>query len=499
MTLVFVAITVWWLIRDQGVPLWDAARHTLLSFDMYDAIRSGDTLAPFDLWTTYPPFVHIVGIAATAVAGKGVAPPVIVQNLIFLPLLVLGCYQTAKLVYGSALAGALAAAFALGTPMIAGQFHVFMLDGPLTAMVATSVWLVLASRRFERIGLSALAGLAVGLGLLTKETFVLFVAGLVIVVLARGGWRNWRGLLAFAGIALVVAAPWYLHHLDDVRGLAAQTSGPTGLPDEPTTPVRLSIDNIGWYLWMAVNYQYLLPLLSFAAIGVGVALVRLYRRLPIPALLPELLIGGFTSFALITWSLPHDPRYSLPALVYLAVLGTGWIVRLQRNQRLVAQGLLATIVVLNTLGASFGMGSRATAHLWSNAEKPLLHQGEITFYADDGYVFGAPTRGDEIRRLVTRLHDRGVKRVERWQYPNQEDPAAFSSEGGALLARSAGLAVEPRRTPARAPGKVFVVYRPLQDGPRPCVALDNGYGVWVTRAPPWLRRLLPPCPASLAD
>lgn len=497
MTLAVIAITLWWLSQDKGVPLWDAARHTLIALDMYDAMHAGHPFDAFDRWSTYPPLVHSLAIATTYIAGKSVAGPVIAQNLVFLPLLVLGCYQTGKLVYHSALAGALAAAFALGTPMIASQFHVFMLDGPLTAMVALFVWLILASRRFASLRWSALAGVAAGLGLLIKEPFMFFTFGIFFTSLLAGGWRNWRGLLVFAGAALIVAAPWYLSHLTDLRALATQTAGATSRPDDPTSPNLLVGDNYTWYLWMALNYQYLIPLSGLAAVGVGISLARLVRRLPTPSQLPELLIGGFLSFVAATWSMPHDPRYSLPAVVYLAVLGTGWIVRLQLTQRRVAVALFAALVVANTLGASFGVGSRVTAHVWTNSERPLLHQGEFTFFANDGYVFGEPTRDGEGRELMERLHDRGVKRIERWWGRDEGDPAVFSSEGVTLIAMNAGLEVERESTGTTAPGKVFIVHRPVTAGPRPCIRLRDGSGVWVLTSPP-PNDIVPPCPEFLA-
>ena len=132
---------------------------------------------------------------------------VIAQNLVFVPLLALGCYGAASIAYDRA-AGVLAVMFALGTPMIINQFHSFLLDAPAAALAALSVWALLASRRFERVGISVLAGVAVGLGTLTKQTFFPFVVGLIAVMLIRGGWRYPRGAGAFAGAAALVAGPW---------------------------------------------------------------------------------------------------------------------------------------------------------------------------------------------------------------------------------------------------------------------------------------------------
>ena len=73
------------------------------------------------------------------------------QNLVFVPLLALACYRVGRMVAGPR-AGLLAVVFALGTPLIAEQFHVFMLDAPQATLVAVAVWLILASDRFARSG-----------------------------------------------------------------------------------------------------------------------------------------------------------------------------------------------------------------------------------------------------------------------------------------------------------------------------------------------------------
>ncbi len=500
MALTFIAITIWWLSADDGVPMWDASLHSLIAFDNYQALVNGDDpLRFFTVWSQYPPLVHFIGMLTALVVGQTIWAPVMAQNLIFMPLLVLACYQTGKLLYGKPLAGALAAAFALGTPMIMAQFHVFMVDAPTTAMTAVAVWLVLASRHFASVKVSAAAGAAVGFGMLTKQPVPEFVAGLVAAMLVRGGWRNWRGLLAFSGVALVVAAPWYLAHLDDITRLVTQVSGATTQPDSPVTPARLSVDNLGWYFWIGINYQTMVPLSVFALVGVAVPVWRLVNKRPVPPLMPEFLVGFAVTAVAVHYTLPHDPRYSLPWLVYLAVLGTGWIVGLPRRYRLIAQAALAIVVVANTLGASFGLGERVTLTLFSVEGKAPLHRGEFTFYSNDGYIWGGPSEGHGVRQLMARLHARGIRHVER---RDGYDGADFTQAGFALVARSAGLTVDKavRRESWRAPpGKVFVVSAPLRSNEQPCVVLPTDtVGIWITRDRPFdADSRLPRCPRAL--
>ena len=76
------------------------------------------------------------------VPSKNVTDPVGV----FVPLLAASCFAIGRLAYGPT-AGLLAGLFALGTPMLVSQMHMFMIDPAEAAMVAAGVWAILASRR----------------------------------------------------------------------------------------------------------------------------------------------------------------------------------------------------------------------------------------------------------------------------------------------------------------------------------------------------------------
>ena len=474
-TVAFVLITVWWLTQDSRVPEFDPGLHAGYSFLFRDRIAAGHPFAWFNDWTQYPPLVHLIGAIATFVTGKGIWPGVMAQNLIFVPLLAAGCYGAAKIVYRSELAGFLAVVFALGTPMIVSQFHEFMLDAPETAMVAASVWLVLASDHFDRVGTAALAGLAVGFGFLVKESFPAFVAGAVVVAAAQGVWRrNWRGLLAFVAVAAVVALPWYIHHWSQVRGLSHLASA-NGTDNSPGSgdPTRYSTKNAGWFLWSGLNNQNYAPMLAFAAVGVGVAIVGLVRRPWRFPLTLEILAGGLVAWAGATYSLPHDPRYSLPGLPYLAVLGAGWITMLRPRWRLVTAAVLCAVASANVVAVSTGFGRRVGITLPGAPKGSPLRERQLTLFSDQGYTYNKPHRSGDILGMMEALHKRGIHYIA-WDYPGA-NTGPFNSEGLSALAQVAGLAVgnSPRKPPT---DMVVLVHGPYAPG-RTCRRLYDGTAV----------------------
>jgi 4-amino-4-deoxy-L-arabinose transferase-like glycosyltransferase len=493
LTTTFVAISCWWVLQDRSVPSGDAGSH------LYTAIAYRGLLAEGALATLltgsgyYPPFALVVGGLAALIGGVGVAAPVIGQNLVFVPLLALGCFQTGRLLAG-ARAGTLAVLFALGSPLLIEQFHVLMLDAPEAALVALSVWLILISERFARIGVAALAGLAVGLGLATKEQFPLYVIGLVALVLLRErGWCNWRGIAAFSAVALAIAAPWYVANVSDLGNFLRSGSNGDVYVLSAAKPPLLSLDNAMWYLWAILNGLLFAPLFAFAAVGAGQALLHLRARAAEPAYrwTPELLAGLLGGWLVITITPHHDMRYAMPLIVYLAVLGTAWIARLRRPARRLTTAALALTVVATTLGATFGVGHEVRVPLGQDAvvaqRRGVPPRERIVLYSDHAFRVSGPRREDDVLGFMRALRREGVSGIS-WDYRQSPfDDPIFDLQGVTLFARFAGLSAGDPTSPESQAGQadprhaVLLRLRARADQP-PCMRLSDGTGVWVDMA-----------------
>jgi 4-amino-4-deoxy-L-arabinose transferase-like glycosyltransferase len=479
----FVAITFWWLTQDQGVPGTEPGAQLFAALVEQDMLRDGDLLGPLTYDTIHPPLVTILAAISMLIGGVNVMAPVFGQNLVFVPLLALGCYQVGKLAAGP-LAGFLAVVFALGSPLLIEQFHVLMTEAPETALVALAGWLILASDRFRRLGFAAAAGVAVGAGIEVKQQFPFFVAGLLLVVLLRGGgWRNWRGIGVFALAVVVVGSPWYLVHLDDLHRFTRYSVG-SATPG--TLPPLLSLTNLGWYLWALLNGVLFAPLFAFAAIGVARATAGIVRRRPTTFdadIAPELLGGALVSWIALLATPIHTVRYAMPAVFYFAVLGTAWIVRLRPSGRAIAIGLLGLAVVASTLGASFGVGGRVRVMLTSEPVSDRSVYGvasprQIVFHSDDNFLVSGPRRGGEIQDLMHGLERGGMIAIAF--LPNQERPDIFERNGLHALAQFAGLGMQREFNPGQlAPGVALLVRQRSFGSFPPCIRLSDGSGVWV--------------------
>jgi 4-amino-4-deoxy-L-arabinose transferase-like glycosyltransferase len=482
----FLAVSAWWLAADSSILDWDSGRHILYTWSMRDAIWDGDLLAPItqapNPANPYPPLLYLVGTIGMAIGGReSFDAAMAAMNVVFVPLLALGCWGTARLAYGG-LAGVLAAVFALGTPFVASAFHLYVLDAPQAAMVAVTVWLVLASRRFERVGTSALAGVAGAGAMLVKPTSVIFLAGLLAVVLARGGWRSSRGLAAFLAAGAVLAAPWYLAHVDELRSLTggaaggAVDAGAGGASATYVTPPRLSFTNVFWYGWNLLNVQLLAPLFVAFVAGTTVALARFWRTRDPEDVTPELFIGGLVAYLGMTYLALKDARYTLPALVYVAALGVAWVPALRPSLVRVAAAAVVVVAAVNLIGVSAGIGGTVALKA-PGAPPTFLGERSVRLYSSAGFVQSAPRDDGDALRVMRALRADGVQTVEF-------DPGGdhtFSLTGLQLLMSIAGLQQPPVYDPDNLPpGSRFITRRPATpDGPRPCGMLSGGWGLYV--------------------
>ena len=494
-TVAFIAMTCWWLSQDRSIPIYDAGAHLEMAFLFHDMIQAGNLLGPFNYESVYPPLGHLIGALATFVGGVTVPAPIIGENLVFVPLLALGCYRTGRLLFGSA-AGMLAVIFAFGSPLLIAQLHNFMLDPPLTALVAVSIWLILASEDFERVDVAAAAGLACGVGMLIKVQFELYVAGLVLAVLLRGGWRNWRGFGLFLLAAAVIGAPWYIAHISEL-GRITEIAG-TGLgADVPpgNAPPTLTSTNFLWYFWNVLNAQLLVPLFVLAFGGSLWMLVSIVRGRESRGMRLELLAGGFLTWLIITLTPHHDIRYGMPLLAYVAVIATGWIVCLPRKARLVAIVLLTLGVGANTLGITFGVGHETVLALANPLPDTEQAPDRLIFFSTHGFVDGAPSRDGNVPGLLNALRRNGV-RVVSWGLEQSRLPD-FSFEGLIPLVRVADLRPAITTEPEFSGSSQIatLIHQPVAaNAPPTCTRVSDGTGVWVVRYDTAARKLALYCP-----
>jgi hypothetical protein len=327
-----------------------------------------------------------------------------------------------------------------------------------------------------------------------------------LMLFLRGGWRNWKGWLACGVLFALICGPWYVAHAGDLRG---QTSGAIGTAGGPSTPLWYgsvhfpetdTFANFAWYAWNLVNHQLYLPLTLFFVVGLAWAARELVvRRFERGSYLPELLAGGLVGYIGVSLIVLKDPRYSLPCLVFIAAIATGWIVTLPRRPRIAAVTVLATLFVVNTVSHDFGVGgTHAITTPWTVASP--IGEYSFTVINEAGYFEGPPSRSAQpFVDLLDRIRARGARAVAM-------DGPAFSSGGWhlggttLLVVGRTDLLLSFSPQAVRSRSDFWITRLPIAaTGRPPCIVsplADDGTGLYVYRGrvPKDPARVAPDCP-----
>jgi len=481
--------------QDHSIPISDAGYHLGVAIEVFKQLQAGQLSQAVGIHLLYPPLVYLVSAAGAYIGGLSIPSMVIAEDLFFVPLLALGCYQIGRLAFGPRV-GLLAVIFALGSPWLAKLLHMIMLDAPQAAMASVSVWLILATGYFTRLRYCAAAGLAVGLGMLTKEPLAMFVAGVLAVTFLRGGWRQWRGLAVFGAVLFLVAGIWYISEQAQVRSIGtsvteAGTSGASAI-----APPRVSSQNFQWYMWSFLDLQIYLPLFLFAAVGGVWTLVGFVRRRWVSPFAPELAVGAFVGWLGLTETFVHDNRYGMSMLVYFAVFGSFWIVRLPRRGRIAASAALVLVALANTLASNFGVGGNWTISLPRPLQAGAPQPHSATVYSNEGYLeTAAPETGSNMLGTLKELKQGGVEAV--LVLPSEAENEAAFVEGLYPLSIIANLNLGESAPPANLSSAVAVFDREAlgKNSTPPCVKLNDGTGVWIRLGNPYAPGAKDFCPS----
>lgn len=249
----------WRVLADRTPPAWDDAWYLETSFRLYHALTRGLTdfaSAWAGAFKIKPPLVSLLPLPLYALGGPSERTAVFTS----LALHGLSCAFTglaARALWKEhprreALA-ALAACLVALTPLLYGLSRVFLVESLLTAVVCAAAWRVAQARRAPQEGL--LLGALLGLGLLAKASFPLFIAGFV--------WLRRRDLAPHARRALVagaaLAATWYAFNLPYAAGFALNAAfgglaADYGRAAPLSFPLRIATQALSWPLAAAALF-----------------------------------------------------------------------------------------------------------------------------------------------------------------------------------------------------------------------------------------------------
>ena len=232
--IVFILAThVLWVRLEEALPMWDEAHYLLESVRMHQALVERGPAALVDAFSrsmgTKAPLVALLPLPSYAVVGEGTRAARAV-NVALVALALWSVYRIGSRMAGPA-AGLLAATF-LGTfPYPAGLSRLLMVECLLTTLVVLWVRWLLRWRDGAEGAASWVLGVILGLGMLAKVTFPLYVAGPTLVVLGADVARHRRvrgalvaSLVRVLAVGIPIAAVWYGRNWRTISTFAVQAS-----------------------------------------------------------------------------------------------------------------------------------------------------------------------------------------------------------------------------------------------------------------------------------
>lgn len=288
----------------------------------------------------YPPFTSYVSILFYQLLGESEFVSLQIMSF-FLVLLVTSVYGIGARVFGKDV-GLLSAALVAFSPIVVQYSRVFMLDLPVAAMVALSIYLLIRTSWFQLTVPTVLLGVALGCGMLTKWTFPAFLIA-PIVMTAWTAVRRFidrrhsvKNIFLTLLIAAVVAVPWYLVHAIQIL---------SGRSTELDRGQESVLDSVLYYL-LSIPDQASWLIAIIALIGFGLFIVR---RRPERSFFVIWLLGSYLFISLIGFK---QPRFSIALLIPLLLMSSAGILELierRINSLSTRKFILVPIVILSML------------------------------------------------------------------------------------------------------------------------------------------------------
>jgi 4-amino-4-deoxy-L-arabinose transferase-like glycosyltransferase len=216
----FCIINIYWWHLDKAAPPYDEAYYLQDSDKMLYGMQNNGILGLLDAYKNSgdhlkAPLLASMALPFYLIFGNSY-PSALLVNLLFIYLLSFYLYKLVLKV-SDGLSALLAVAVFNTMPLVFGMSRRFMAEYGLCALVAALVFYLLESDSFREKRWNYAVGIVLGLGMLMKISFFIYVAGPVLFSLYKRrkdlDWSLIIELLKMMAIALAIAATWYSFNL----------------------------------------------------------------------------------------------------------------------------------------------------------------------------------------------------------------------------------------------------------------------------------------------
>ena len=174
-----------WLKIDKSylkLDAWGHYRYSLEVFEFLKGIFHNIPLGSIEPMKWHGFLVGFTSAPFYFIFGSAQDTAIMINSAIFFTILILATYGIAKKLLNKQ-AGILAAFILSAYPIIFNNLRIYMLDLPLTSMVALSLYFLVICEDFNSRKKSLLFGLSFGMGLLVKFNYIAFIIGPLVFIL----------------------------------------------------------------------------------------------------------------------------------------------------------------------------------------------------------------------------------------------------------------------------------------------------------------------------
>ncbi len=301
----------------------------------------------------YPPLFYFVSFLLNLISPLIFMNGAVLSSSLFFMLLLLGIYKIgAKM---SKDTGILAAFICSFYPIIHQTSRHFNLELATSAMVALSIWLLVETEYFENNRYSILLGIMLGLGMLTKQTFIVYISVVFIFyvwisfkVKAKNKVNNKlkrNNLLRIIGIAVIISSIFYFNKL-----VFASVAHRAFFPGAVMGGGILSLKHLLYYPFSLKNTIGLFFILVFLmGILPNKKMDSFYRRLLFLWLIAPVVLLSFFSL--------KYAEYTIAVIPAMALISSAGILALPKRARRICIGsvcLVSLILYAQTISGNAG-------------------------------------------------------------------------------------------------------------------------------------------------
>ena len=247
---------------DFVPPMWDQADYLLHSQYLYHALTERGVsafYASFLRSLTYKaPLISALPVPFYLIFGNSYKTALLV-NLAFMIAGSVFLFKLGERLFGK-MEGILAVLILYTFPLIFAMSREFLVEYGLMVIVISWFYFLLKSDSFRERRIAYALGVVLGLGLLMKISFPLYIFAPTLFILASLFREERKVTVALlkntaiiVGIAVLIAAPWYIRNFESVLNFAIM-SGFSERAKEYGTGNVFSLHTILSYWLILINY-----------------------------------------------------------------------------------------------------------------------------------------------------------------------------------------------------------------------------------------------------